>query len=172
MLTLYKEYIEDLANTRSTEEFYNSDFNHAKIVLANLFRIATEKVRVFCADMLSEVNADTDYLKEVKSFLERGGKIDILLHDYSENLKKTAIWKLLEEYVKLGQVRVCYNNDNGFKNKENKYVHFTVIDELAYRLEFDVANKQARGFFNNPEVASVLVESFDNAFNSKDIITV
>lgn len=170
MLTPYRKYIEDLANNRSTEEFYNSDLNHAKIVLANMFRIAENKVRVFCKDMLSEVNSDSEYLKQVGFFLERGGEVDVLLHNYTDELKDKAIWKLLDSYIKEGKVRVHYNNGKGFRNSDGNFVHFTVVDNMAYRFEFDIENKQARGFFNSPEDAKYLVDAFDKVFDSNTTV--
>lgn len=171
MLTSYKEYINVLADTASEEEFYNSDAEHAKIVLSALFRTAQEKVCVFCKDMLSEVNSDPEYINEVQSFLDRGGKLDILLHGYNVEIEKKSIWSVLSSYFSTEQVRIKYNNNKGFKNNEGMPVHFTVADSLAYRFEFDTLKKEARGFFNKPQNAQVLSNNFDKAFSEKANIT-
>ena len=172
MLTLYKGHIDYLEKTSSKKEFFNSDSGHAKIVLTALFRTAKERVRVFCKDMLSEVNAAPEYIAEVKYFLERGGKLDILLHDYNESLKSKDIWNVLSSYIDKGQVSIKSNTEKGFKNEDSNIVHFTVVDKIAYRYEFDIEKKQARGFFNDPDTAIGLCSGFDQAFSAESSVVV
>jgi hypothetical protein len=159
---LYLKKIELLASNHINEEFYNSNDEHAQIVLTSMVRYSKNIVRVYCGNMCTDVSNDPTYLNEIKIYLtERKGSIYILLCDYKDHFKEKPIYKLLSQYpleqvqIKTTKTLLLYNGNP---------VHFTVSDDLAFRFETDIVKKMARGNFNDREGAKMLTEKFDNLF--------
>jgi hypothetical protein len=161
--TFYAEKIEFLAANRIKEEFFNSNDNHAQIVLTSMVRHAKKNVNIYCGNMCTDVSNDKVYLDEIESFLEdRKGSINILLCDYNDNFKQKDIYNLLSKYIP-NQVQIKRTKKILLYN--NNPIHFTVSDDNAYRLETDITAKMARGNFNDPESVIMLKSHFDSLFN-------
>jgi hypothetical protein len=114
----YKSKVEHLADTRSSEIIGNNNFEHAKILIENLFKIAKNKIKIFTGKGSQIFNDEIIKILEKKK--TDGVKISIKcendLVDY-DALNSAGI--KVEKTI----------SSNPFKN------HFVTVDESAYRFE-------------------------------------
>lgn len=165
----YKEYISNLAKNGIDNTFINTDNEHALEVFKNLFQIAKSELRIFAGCLCNSVANHSDYIEKISDFIEKGGKIRILLNKF-ENCKlngsnlflRLAYYKSLDKdiVVKCTKVRPYYTDD-----AEKKEIHFTVVDDNAYRIETDIEKRTANCNFNNNVIGKDLVSFFDKIFN-------
>jgi hypothetical protein len=175
-MTNYKEYVSFLAQNKINKTFINSDEEHALDVFVNLFKSAEKIVRIFAGCLTSKVSNESEYIIAISDFIERGGEIKILLNKYNETaasssnlIKRLSFYKYLEKpiLVKRTEVKPYFASD---PNKNE--IHFTVIDNLSYRIETDVEARTADCNFNNEPLATNIVTFFDKVFESIDSIDV
>lgn len=76
----YQNYIDNLSSTKSSEIFLNSSREHAVIIMSNIFKTAREEVLILAGDLFGGISNQKLYWVELIKFLNRGGKLNILLH--------------------------------------------------------------------------------------------
>jgi nicotinic acid phosphoribosyltransferase len=163
----YSEKIANLAMTGTDEMFYNTDAEHAKVVLSELMKNAKQYVHIVCTDMCSDVSNNEKYLEAVKNFLDGDAarEIKILLTNYKQdNFAETKIAELLKKYQR--QVEIKYLSEGRIVNSRDQdhEVNFTVSDDRAFRFETNVDKKIAFGNFNAPKKAMILNKKFLELF--------
>ena len=164
----YKEYVANLAKSGTNNTFINSDEQHAEVVFENLFPIAKEYLRIFASCLCSPV-VNSKYIENLSDFIERGGKVRVLLNEYEEEKsQKSNLFLRLAYYKSLRKDIVLKSTDVKpyYANAPENKVHFTIADNNAYRIETDTEKRTANCNFNNEEVGKGLVEFFDNIFNN------
>ncbi|MDR0961351.1 MAG: hypothetical protein LBM62_02160 [Mediterranea sp.] len=151
----YESYINKLADEGRNEIFYNSSDAHAAIVLRALAKHAKKEIRILCKNMCTDVSNNKDYLSLLEKFLRENSShiISVLFTDYSDSFCDLPVGKLFQRYGNQVTLRAL-NNISILYNE--KPVHFTVVDGIAFRIETDIDNKMAFGNFNSPEQAKVL----------------
>ena len=174
----YKEYIESLATSSESVEFYNSGPEHAAIVLGTIFKTASQYVKVYCANMLSEAVSNSEiYLNAVDEFLKRVTAVNnqnlplqiIFSNPIGDAFRRTPIYKILYKHRAKVQIK-SLNTSAGTRGIRYKGIpaHFTCADDRMYRLETDIVNKKAFGNFNDPQGAMVIRNAFDGWMNDTD----
>lgn len=169
----YEEEIIQFAENNKDEMFYNIDANHAKIVLRELMKNATQYVYIVCCNMCSDVSNNDPYIEAVKKFLSTDPQreIKILFTNYdSDCFKQTKIEKTLREYPQQVSIKALINGK--ITGKGDNPVNFTVSDDKAFRMEIDVNEKTAFGNFNNPPYAKILRKHFDRFFNNPQLVDI
>lgn len=170
----YKDFVSSLAKSKIDKLFLNSDKEHAIVVLVNLFQIANNTLRIFAGSLCKEVANSTEYVEAISDFIERGGKVRILLNKYDENLAiNSNLFKRLAYYISEGkdiQVKRCEIKPYLNNDPEKKEIHFTVADETAYRIETDIEKRTAECNYNNPVMAKSMASFFDNLFAQQDSV--
>lgn len=170
----YRALIHQLAETSSTKVFYNQDAQHAEIVLTEIFEKSKEIIRIFAAQLNDDPPVSDDYIRKLSDFIERGGKVRIMLNKYEQqNVLKSELFKRLAFYVlkkediqvKETSATVYYTND-----PDKKELHFTLGDSCIYRIETDVQERMAEGSFNNEVVAKKFIDMFDKLFTEGEDI--
>ena len=173
-LSEYKTLIHQLAESGSNKVFYNQDAQHAEIVLTEIFEKSKETIRIFAAQLNDNPPVSDDYVRKLSDFIERGGKVRILLNKYEQqNVLKSELFKRLAFYVlkekdiqvKKTSATVYYTND-----PDKKELHFTLGDSFIYRIETDVQERMAEGSFNNDVVAKKFIDMFDKLFAEGEYI--
>ena len=157
----YDEAIKTLADLKDSEIFDNSGPDHGTIVMSNIFRTATDHIRIFAGNLNGMVSKD-EYLKELENYLSKGNKLSLILEKtpYRDSKKTTAI-DIIEKYQKKFPNKIsitCLNKNNPFLNLG---IHFTVGDDRMYRFETDVTKFTARCSFNDSAFAINLLKIFD-----------
>jgi hypothetical protein len=162
-LKVYNQMVEWLASNRVDAEFENYGPEHASIVLTNIFKYANKRVVTLCGNLMSPVSENPFYLKSLSFFLDNPEHtLDILLDDYQQDIKRKQIWRILSNYPKRVHVR-------RFVKEKPSSTHFTVADEMAYREEVELEQKEAVVNFNAPDKSKRYVNMFDNWFDNSEL---
>ena len=171
-IDLYKNKIQELAENKTDEMFFNVDKKHATIVLTELIRNAEKYVYILGKNMDPNVTDDEEYLKVVDRFLQtENTEIKILLTDYDKKkFDDSKIGKLLEKH-KEKAVEIRHTEGKLIRREGGIPINFTVSDDRAYRFERDVDNHIAFGNFNDGKTAKNLAENFKNFFNQGIVIS-
>lgn len=170
----YRKFVVSLSRYNSGEgmnrTFLNSDEDKALAVLSELFRGANNIVRIFAGNLCEQVGTESEYIESLSDFIEKGGKVRIILNKYDDEKCRTSkLFARLAYYVSEGrdiivkstEVKPYYASD-----VERNEVHFTIADNKGYRIETDTQKRTARCNFNNPEEAKGVIAFFDDVFNS------
>ena len=167
----YREYVNDLAQKRVNNTFFNSDEAHALEVFINLFQIAKGEIRIFAGNLCSYVANKPKYIEKISDFIEKNGIVKILLNDYDKEKSidsnlflRLALYKSLGKniHIKTTSIKPYYTSD-----PDKKEIHFTVVDNNAYRIETDINDRTASCNFNNDIEGNSLVVFFDSIFNDE-----
>ena len=155
----YNNGIRYLAENRIGDIFLNEGEEHAKIVFSNLFMIAGSKVRIFAEMLNSNVPNCNEYTSAVRLFLEKGGKIDVLLE--REPNTETPLFQLLRQFKNQVKIKITdYNPKFG-----DELINFCTVDDFAYRIETDKEKKKAHGSFYDKKQTFKINEVFNVMYN-------
>lgn len=172
----YKVFVHTLARNSEDRIFLNSDEDKAVVVLVQLIQNAQQELRIFAGNLCNQVGDNPDYIIAISEFVERDGKIKILLNKYDSSCAKNSnLFKRLAYYSAQGKnIFVKKTNTKPYRTSdtEKKEIHFTVSDHVAYRIETDIEKRTAECNFNSPQVAKGIADFFDGLFDaeeSKDI---
>lgn len=170
----YREYVHYLAENQIDEVFYNSDEDHALIVLTELFEHAKERVRIFAGSLAGSIGDEAKYVSSLTRFIGRGGRVQILLNDFdAERAKGSTLYFYLYNMQKSqkhkGRIEVKQTPRKitmaGSKDGGDVPVHFTLGDDRAYRLEVDIEKRESRCNFNSADgLVGKMAKAFDNMF--------
>jgi hypothetical protein len=160
----YQNYIDNLSSTKSSEIFLNSSSEHAVIIMSNIFKTAKEEALILAGDLLGGISNQKLYWVELIKFLNRGGKLNILLTKFESNKIPDLFFKIdQDEYA--DRVKIGILNKPVMDNQGNE-VHFTVGDKRSFRFEHDINKFLAFGSFNSnsaKDLASLFLKMQINA---------
>lgn len=159
----YRKHIEYLAENKLNEIFYNSNEEHALIVLKNIVKHSDKYIKTICGNMCSEVSNNADYLDTVRNYLshDKNAKFQILFDDFDDDFPNRKIAKLLSDYPNQVEIRKSLF---GSLYYEKKPVHITIADDRSFRIETDTIKKMAWCNFNDEKKAKSLSLVFDKFF--------
>jgi hypothetical protein len=159
----YSQTIEYLAEAQDNVEFTNSGKDHARIVMSNIFKTANQYVYILARDLGGEVSKGV-YLDELENFLNRGGKLKVILEKAPDKKSKAIDIILTYKQGHPNQnIEIAYANDYDslFLFDDYKLKHFTIADGRMYRLEIDTDKYLALVNFNDSIKAHDLLEKFN-----------
>lgn len=160
----------NLAQNRVNRTFLNSDEEHALIVLINMFKCANDTIRIFAGNLCKHIGNAPEYIEAISDFIERNGKVRILLNEYdAKYLSESNLFKRLSYYLSEGSdIKIKQTSAHPYlsKDPDKKDVHFTIFDETGYRIETDIEKRTAECNFNSPILSKKLANFFDNIFNA------
>ena len=169
-LSDYKDFVKQLSLNEDGRIFLNSDPDHAVVVAEQIFRQSKEEVRIFAKNLCRTIGNAPEYISAISDFIERGGKVRILLNGYEEECAKVSnLYKRLAYYKSLGKdIIVKTTNAIPFRSddEEQNEIHFTVGDKKAYRIETNTEQRSAECSMNNVDIATNTAEFFDELFNN------
>lgn len=169
----YKAFIKTLAESNDTRTFVNSDEDHALDVFVQLFRIAQHEVKIFAGCLCKHVGNKNEYVVALSDYVERGGILKILLNDYDEEAARTSsLYKRLAYYKEQNypiEVKRTTAKPYLTADPDKKPVHFTIVDDKAYRLETDIERRTAECSFNNPLLSRAISSFFDSLFTKEGV---
>ncbi|WP_350456306.1 hypothetical protein [Macellibacteroides fermentans] len=172
----YINYVIALARGKVNNVFVSSDDEQAITVLSNIFKNADKEVRILAGSLCSKIANDPEYISSLSDFIERNGKVMILLNKFNENEAISSnLYKRLSYYSSIKKNIVLKSTDaHAYMSNDTykKEVHFTIADNNAYRIEFDIENKIAECNFNDSVVVEKLKTIYDGVFFSKKNIEV
>jgi glycogen synthase len=166
----YRNYVKHLAEKHSSKIIYNADKDHAVILLSELIKNSKESVRIVCKNMDPDVTGKPDYLKAMKSFLDKDGtEVKILMTDYYKDksiFDNSEIFSLLKKYKNQVELKYVEESDSDSVYIDGKLINFTTSDYTAFRVETDVENNMAFGNFNDRKNVEMLNKVFFTLFSS------
>lgn len=168
-LLLYREFVRKLSEKSDNRIFLNKGADHALIVLECIFRQSSDMVRIFAGNLCRTVGNQPVYISALSDFIERDGKVRILLNDFQEKLALDSnLYMRLAYYKSKGKdiiVKKTGAKPYQESDPDKKEVHFTVGDKKAYRIETDIKQRAAQCSMNRPDTASMTADFFDGLFN-------
>lgn len=168
----YQDFVKALSESGENRTFLNSDEDHALDVLVRLFQVSQKEVRIFAGCLCKHVGNKPEYVVSLSEFIERGGRLFILLNNFDEECAKTSnLYKRLAYYKSKDMpvfVKSTSSKPYRVSDPEKKEVHFTIGDKNAYRIETDIVQRTAECNFNNPVLAEETANFFDALFNRND----
>lgn len=168
----YRQFISLLSDNHIDRVFLNSDEKHAIEVFVKLFETAKSTIRIYAACLCNEVTNDPRYIKALSDFIEKSGTLKILLNKYDRELAiNSNLFKRLAYYAENEKPIYVKTTKSKFYNsgdKDKKEIHFTVVDNISYRLETDIEKRTAECNFNSEPVATNMASLFDEVFERSD----
>lgn len=171
MTDKYLESVEELAREGSEVVFFNSNCQHASIVMGTIFKFSKDTINIFAGNLQHDFCQSERYITELEEFIKRGSKIQILLDELDgEQLPESKISKILLRYMFAFPEKVIIKrtNFNVVDDETDQKVHFTTSDNKTYRIENDTMNFTAKCCFNDQKQVSSLNDIFNNIFNSNE----
>ncbi len=170
-IAIYRKYLNGLIESNSSELFFNENKEHASAVMACIFRNSKDIVRIMAKSLSGDVSGNDEYRSALFGFLNKGGKLKVLLNGYTPDILNTSkILSVFKAHNSLAPAnRVVVKNAHGLRftlSSTGNEAHFTVGDNRLYRVEKDVEKYTAFGSFNDSSACNKLIESFDLAFDS------
>jgi hypothetical protein len=169
-LLKYEKKVKSLAMTQSEMLYYNSGADHASIVMESIFNTSNNVIRIFAGNFNDEVCQKTGdrYVKALKNYLLKGKKVMVLLNELENKETYNLILDVLKQYSSSDKYR---NNISvrltTFKPQQDGLsIHFTVGDDLMYRLEYDTKNFLAEFSFNRKDKVASLTKIFDSVYQN------
>ena len=169
-LTKYKEYIEKLAKDKSREIFLNATSGHAAVAMSVLFNNTRDVALMFSHGLKPDVTTDEFFLKSFANYIERGGKLFLLLEDltyFQEPDNFTFLKKSKDVHVK---VITTESKKELLQKLKLQDCNFDVFDNKMIRLEYSPDEYKAIASFNYAEMAEHLSKVFYEAFNNATVI--
>lgn len=166
----YREFLENLARTNSTDFFTNGGKDFASILMSVLLDNTDTEARIFCMGFRPELVCTPDYSTALKSFLEDPSKKLRVLVESDEYIEDEGVRMLGEAFRKPHHASIGIKKiSEGDRKKLMDEVggghnNFAVYDDSKYRFEYDPDNFKAFGCFNDKEASARLIHLFDEAY--------
>jgi hypothetical protein len=173
-LDIYKEAVENLAESQSDFIFPNSNGFHAAVVLGAIVRHAKKRFRIYDdnlkGDISSEFDAYKEFLPALVKHVESGRNLQIVLRE--DNERDSPIYKIVKDLHTKYKALICVRKASPsfrqlVKDTFDKDVNFAVGDDVSFRLEEYVDDERGRKAicsFNQPSYAEKLNKIFDKEF--------
>lgn len=182
-LNEFERYIFRIKEKYPKELFFNSGTEKSVISLSQIINQAKYKVVIFAQSLcdLEEPKQGNpaqykEYIDSLSGFLEsapdNSKSLQVLLQkningqEVEQKLKENnqALWELFVLFKE--KVDLRFTTANISQRNSNTPINFTIADQRAYRLEYDVDTRSAECCFDDPFVCSVLEAKFDTIFAS------
>lgn len=159
----YEEFDKALKKRRAFANF-NNDTTHANIVICVGIRHATKHVRLLSQRLEPSLYSGEWFQEELSGFLERGGRLDVLIETAVS--PEHPVMKLASQSEQVTVKRIPDEDQEKYK------FNFMVVDDDGLRLENDREKIEATVVFyhdDDPIFRKVREQSirwFDDRFNS------
>jgi hypothetical protein len=172
-LQQYKELINHLAETKSTQFYTNGDKEHAEIILSTIFSHTKKILRIYRMGNNNGFTSAPPYKDALLNALAPKNTDDsstepflitclILVHNTEDPLfddingcSNVTILKITDDATEHIKQNISLQNKN---------VNFAIGDDDMFRLEIEPTQYKAIGSFNNKPITKRLIELFDEAF--------
>lgn len=173
----YIQFIKKLSSENAHQVFFNSNNEKALSVFIELFERSRTEIKIYAGQLCNdEVSNDPKYIIAISNFIERGGRVRIILNNYdADRALNSPLFRRLALYksegkdivVKSAKGRLVSTLDDN-KNE----IHFCVADNISYRLETNINERTAQCDFNAPELSQALSDIYDSIFEKETSVEV
>ena len=184
----FRKNIEDIARNKTSSILSNDSPEQANVIIANIFRHAENRVRIFAKNLDGEISsnamAGNYYFNALDEFLGKpNSTLDVLIEE-SPAKESFLFAKLKQKSSVSNQVRFKFASEE-FKeevrklrpedqpaSQESELLHFVVGDNSMFRIEYDLKSHKANFCFNNEEVSTQLNKLFEDHIESKSCVPI
>lgn len=172
----YREYLEQLVASGSSETFTNGGKDHAVVLYSVIFNNTRKKARIFCEGAHSEIWQDPDFIEAFTKMIEEGNAtVNILVENVDDNVDApfpSYLEALVKKYPNRIEIRKAaqHDLDQIVENYGSDNVNFSVFDEKILRFEYDKRSYKAYGSFNNENLADSLAVFFDGMYSRGETV--
>lgn len=176
ILDKYKKYLDNLAQTNSSELFSNGGKEYASILMSVLLEHTQYEARIFCEGFKPDLISTEPYFSALKKYLEdKNKKLKVLIEtkDYIDEEPFKLLKKTRKERCDESISFKCIKEDdkkNISETLNNSHCNFAIFDSNKFRLEYDPSTYKAFGSFNHSENCKILIDLFDTAFENASSI--
>lgn len=151
----YRDRVEKLARQRKGEPIYNGSYDHAAIIVENMFAHARDRMSILSGGLNARVYGPKEVIEQAKLFLaDPRHKLQILVEDPKV---LTTEHPFLEKFWDNENVEVRVV-PSGLKSLYD--FHFLVMDGDSYRFESDKTSPSAVAAFGDKIGASNMDEIY------------
>jgi hypothetical protein len=167
-LSSFKKAVTTLARKQENFIFDHNGKKQSSIVMGTIFKYSKSIVKMFVGDLNGSVSDNEYYLSNLRHFIERGGKVKVLIQSIND-AHPSAVYHLLDMYSGFNEnIEIIPTNIELIDNEENRF-HFTIGDNKMFRIEDDTENYSGFASFNAPSVVSRLDELFEEIFSEEKV---
>ena len=172
-MNTYKSFVHNLAENQIDKVFLNSDNNKMLSVFQEMFEYANFEFRIFAGDLCNETTGSKEYIESISNFIEKKGKLYILLNNFHQEKSVTHnLYKRLAYYQSLGENHIYIKTTKNQVLYKGEVAHLAIGDHRSYRIETDIEKRTAICNMSSPEYSEKLVSIFDDLFNDEDNLIV
>ncbi|SMM99513.1 hypothetical protein SPONN_646 [uncultured Candidatus Thioglobus sp.] len=162
-MTLYeyeKKVIECIVDPACTEVILNNDIYHATILIEQMFKHATQKVKLLSVSLDSRLYSQKNVLDAMRGFLQKQyTSLDIVTEQEICPESNVALLKILDKF----KTKISAKIAEPWLSEQYEY-NFLVADESTYRFEGDKNKHEATVEFHNKEYTLKLNNVFDKIY--------
>lgn len=167
----YREYLEELAESKSTDMFSNGGKEHASILMSVLLQNTNKVALMYCEGFKPDLIATQPYWDALNEFLKNPEhELHVLVQ--SERCQDQKPLLMLHEMINQGSTNILVKkiSKTGKAIIEERYgedpCNFAVFDDEKFRFEYNPTEYKAFGSFNKPDECRDLKDVFVRAFNA------
>ncbi len=152
----YRKRVEILASERTGETIANGSFDHAAIIIQQMFKSAEHQVSILTGNLNARVYGRAEVVEEAKLFLAQGDHSARFLLESEDSL-------LFRDHPLFERLRHNENLEARIVPEEmrNQYkYHFLVMDDDSYRFEPTKDGPTAVAAFGDKDTVRNLAEIF------------
>ena len=163
---IYRQNIERLMLTGSSELISNSLPQHAAALLACFFSNAKSEIKILCTTLGHQVYDAPEVLSSMLAATRRGISIQVLVR--GEPKADSEFLRRFQEEANLRTRKLVLKTNTELQSELIKRVesNFAVMDQKAFRWEQDSKKIKAVACMNFPSVAVKLSGMFDRLYAS------
>lgn len=172
-IDIYAKDVEEKASSASDYLFHNEGNEHALIICKNIFRTASNQIRIAANQLYNdEIVNKEEYIENMKSFLDKEGtKLNVIITTAPsrENVHHdNTFYGMIYDHpaYKEGRVVIKVGDGKTFKNEQGVVVNFCTGDNRMYRFEDNIEKRTAIANFNDSNTTNGLIAKFDGVFNN------
>ena len=168
----YREFVHYQFVSKSGINFLNCDEDKMKAVYLEMLNNAQNEFRIFAGTLACDVTKSSEFIETLSDYIERGGKLYILLNNYNEEtVLHSQLFKRLAYYKSQKKdifVKKSFDHPYIATQEGHKDVHFALGDMISYRVETDITKRTAICNMNNPEKTKEFAVFFDDLFKKPE----
>ena len=166
----YKKYLVGLLETKSPDIIFNGKVEYAAVLMSSLFESSNKEILMYSTGLKPNLTEKDDYLISFKKYIEKDGKLKLLVQT-TEYAEKSKAFSFLLDRQKKGnrniEIKII---DPDYKKEMLKELNsddcnFSVFDDKMLRFEYVPDEYKAFASFNDPVMAKRLSEVFYKAFD-------
>jgi hypothetical protein len=154
----YARYVQHCRRHQRSDIIANTAYVNAQFIMGQLLLLALDKhydVRLLSGKLDNKTY--NSLMPVFQRVLDAGNKIKILILSTHDSLQENDVYTLISEHAN-GRYQVL-------NEQPDSMMHFMLVGDTAYRVEFDDTTKQAYACFNDKD--GLVVGHYMNLFKEK-----